>query len=75
MKYPTLQQVKSATHEQLDTWNRFLGSPGKDHVSSPNFTSKYIEENKVMSKIRERFRNLTHKKPDQAQQNVNYNQY
>jgi hypothetical protein len=55
MKYPTMEQVDAATHEQLGRWSRFLCSPGLDAAGTDHFKQTMASERAVMERILERF--------------------
>ena len=55
-KYPTLEQVEKADHEQICKWYRFLPSPASDMVGKPNFDGILEIEVKIMNRISERLK-------------------
>ncbi len=55
MKFPTLEAVEAASHEQLAEWYRFLKSPGQAHIGEPNFEELMDQEVKILDRIIERF--------------------
>lgn len=58
MKYPTLEQVKHASPEQLGRWFRFLPSPGASAIGAKNhdeFERVMEEETIILNAIIERF--------------------
>lgn len=59
MKYPSMQEVEAASHEQLGIWWRFLPSPGNDLVDSIDEHAFYTlcnKEAEIMIRIGERFK-------------------
>ncbi len=56
MKYPTLDEVEKAGHEQICRWWRFLKSPGQSAIGKGNFTEIGEQELKVMNRIAERLK-------------------
>ena len=37
MKYPSVKEVRQASHTQLAMWHRFLPSPGECAIDTPEF--------------------------------------
>lgn len=60
MKYPTLDEVNSADHEQICRWSRFLPSPGMNAIDShdPDFAGIMEQEKAVMDRIVERLKDF-----------------
>lgn len=54
MDYPSKNEVKCASREQLCQWWRFLPSPGHAYIGRPNFSQKMEEQAEVMNLIGER---------------------
>ncbi len=48
MSYPTEQEVKDASREQLCAWWRFLPSPGMAAIGQPDFNEVMLAEAKIM---------------------------
>lgn len=55
MSYPTEQEVKDASREQLCSWWRFLPSPGMNAIGKPDFNEVMLAEAKIMNQIGVRF--------------------
>lgn len=58
MKYPTIEQVKSADVIQLCKWTRFLPSPGANDIGEEEFKEAIKREAEVMDRILERQKEL-----------------
>lgn len=60
MKYPTLEEVESATHEQLALWHRFLHSPGASAIGADQKTFRDVlaKEVTILERIEDRFKEL-----------------
>lgn len=59
LKYPTIEQVETASHMQLANWYRHLPSPGMCAVDRPeDFYDILEKEAAVMDFICERFKVL-----------------
>lgn len=54
MTYPTLEEVETASHEQICRWWRFLESPGVSAIGTKEFETVLERERKVMNRIGER---------------------
>lgn len=59
MKYPTIEEVNAADHEQLARWSRFLPSPGQSlnrlARHSPEWEGAFDREREVSCRVQERF--------------------
>lgn len=55
MKYPTLEEVEAASHEDLCRWRRFLHSPGLSALGNKEVEAR---EAAVMNRIVERVKGL-----------------
>lgn len=60
MKYPTIEEVESATHEQLAHWHRFLPSPGAAAVgaSQKTFQELLTKQGSILDRIGDRFKEM-----------------
>ena len=58
MKYPTENEVQSASHIQLAKWWRFLSSPGVSAFDSANFEEVLEAEVDIMNSIGDRLETL-----------------
>ena len=58
MKYPTLEEVEAASHEDLCRWWRFLPSPGTSAIGTDNYMTVLESEAPVITRVVERFRKL-----------------
>ena len=56
MKYPSLEEVNSASHIDICKWWRFLPSPGINYIDSPNFEKILSNEVDIMNRIAERLK-------------------
>lgn len=58
MKYPTLEEVNTATHSQICEWWRFLESPGMSAIDMPREIFEIIGEQElaIMTRIGERLK-------------------
>jgi len=56
--YPTIEQVKEASHTQLAIWYRFLPSPGSTMVGKDGFKESLKQEAETIDLIVERFREM-----------------
>lgn len=59
MKYPTIEEVENASHEQICRWWRFLPSPRHLAVNKSNdvFNEILLDEFKIQSLIGEKLKN------------------
>ena len=55
MKYPSMKQVETASHEQLARWYRFLPSPGASASGTDDFEDVLDHEAAIQERIIERF--------------------
>lgn len=51
MLYPTLNEVKNASHEQLATWQRFLAEPGARYLGDKDYNEILERETAIWQKI------------------------
>lgn len=58
MKYPTMEQVESASRLELCRWHRFLDSPGMPGIGKENFMEILETESRIAERIHERLREL-----------------
>ena len=58
MTYPTIEEVKNASHEQICRWHRFLPSPGSCAIKKDRYTFHKVlnREAIIMDKICERLK-------------------
>ena len=57
MKYPTLEEVAEASHEQVCRWWRFLDSPGQGYIGLEEFDTHVAADAEIMDAI---FKRLTY---------------
>jgi hypothetical protein len=51
MKYPTLEEVNKASHEQIAKWYRYLPSPNTYGIGKSNFKEILDEEALILNHI------------------------
>ena len=58
MKYPTIEEVDAADHEQICYWYRFLESPGMSAINSSSEVYETVsrKECEVMNRMSERLK-------------------
>ena len=54
MNYPSIEEVESASHEQICRWYRHLPSPGFRRVGYDDFEAAMNREAPIMTRIAER---------------------
>ena len=58
MEYPTLEEVETASRDQLAKWRRYLPSPGWDAAGDPKFEVVLEAQTATLNRIIERFDDL-----------------
>ena len=56
MRYPTLDQINEANHEDICRWWRFLPSPGSSVIGTGKFGESLEDEVLLMNRIAERLK-------------------
>lgn len=54
MKYPTLDEVNTASHLKLCKWYRFLPSPGLEGIGGQDFDTTLKRQGPIMDRIVDR---------------------
>ena len=58
MKYPTIEEVNLADHEQICRWWRFLGSPGAEAIGREDYLEVSDRQILVMNRIAVRLKHF-----------------